>query len=133
MQELLTQFANDKMVITIAALVALDVVLGVAAALRDPDQAFRLSYLTDFLRNDVLGKLVPYYAIWACAALGGDFEVAGLSGIQDGVGVIVCAALAGSILNSLRDMGLMTALSNTIAGPDPNTPEGANDTVAPGK
>ena len=134
MEQLLHDFANDEMVITIAILVGLDFVLGVAAALKDPVQQFRLAYLTDFLRNDVLGKLVPYYAVWAAVQLGGDFELGGISMIQDGVGAVVVAALAGSILNSVRDMGLGTSVPDVIAGPDPNTPEGpVGGVVAPDK
>lgn len=133
MQQLLHDFANDSMVITIAVLVGLDLVLGVAAALKDPSQSFRLAYLTDFLRNDVLGKMIPYYAVWAAVNVGGDFEVAGIPAIEDGVGALVIAALAGSILNSLRDMDLWKAAPDEVAGPDPNTPEGSSNTVSPGK
>jgi hypothetical protein len=121
MVELLKQFANDEMVITIAALVALDVVLGVAASLRDPSQSFRLSYLADFLRNDVLGKMVPYYAVWVAVNLGGDFEIAGIPAIEDGVGALVVVALGASVLNSLRDMGLWKAAPEVLAGPDPGS------------
>lgn len=121
MEELLRQFANDEMVILIAILVGLDLLLGVAAAVRNDAQSFRLSYLTDFLRNDVLGKLVPYYAIWAAVNLGGDFEIAGIPAIEDGVGALVIAALAGSVLNSLRDMGLWQKAPDEMAGPDPES------------
>jgi urea transporter len=125
MEELLRQFANDEMVITIAVLVGLDIVLGIAAALKDPLQSFRLAYIMDFLRNDVLMKLVPYYAVWAAVQLGGDFELAGIDVIADGLGAGICVALGASILNSLRDMGLGTSvLPDVIAGSDPNTPAG---------
>lgn len=123
MAELLKQFANDEMVITIAVLVGLDIVLGMAAALKDPEQRFRLNYITDFLRNDILMKLVPYYAVWAAVQLGGDFELAGISMIQDGLGAGICVALGASILNSLGDMGLGN-LPTVLAGNDPNTPAG---------
>ncbi len=124
MEELLRQFANDEMVITIAVLVGLDVVLGIAAALKDPSQTFRLNYIMDFLRNDVLMKLVPYYAVWAAVQLGGDFEVAGIGMISDGLGAGICVALGASILNSLSDMGLWKNAPTEIAGNDPNSPSG---------
>lgn len=123
MEQLLREFANDEMVITIAVLVGLDIVLGVAAALKDPVQTFRLNYIVDFLRNDVLMKLVPYYAVWAATQLGGDFELAGISVIQDTLGAGICVALGASILKSLGDMGLGN-LPTVVAGNDPNTPAG---------
>lgn len=121
MVELVKQFANDEMVILIAALVALDLVLGVSAALKNPDQAFRLSYVTDFLRNDILGKMVPYYAVWVAVNLGGDFELAGIPLIEDSVGALVVAALGASVLNSLRDMGIWKSAPDEVAGPDPGS------------
>jgi hypothetical protein len=120
MVELVKQFANDEMVLLIAALVALDLVLGVSAALKNPDQAFRLSYVTDFLRNDILGKMVPYYAVWVAVNLGGDFELAGIPLIEDSVGALVVAALGASVLNSLRDMGLWKSAPDEVAGSDPS-------------
>ena len=120
--DLVKQFANDSMVITIAILVALDFVLGVSASVKDPAQGFRLSYVSDFLRNDVLGKMVPYYAVWVAVNVGGDFEVAGIPAIEDGVGAIVVAALAASVLGSLRDMGLWKSAPDAITGSDPASP-----------
>ena len=124
MQELVRQFANDEMVITIAVLVVLDFVLGVSASFKNPDQRFRLVYVTDFLRNDVLMKLVPYYAVWVAVNLGGDFELAGIPMIEDGVGALVVVALAASIVNSLKDMNLWKAPPESISAADPNTPAG---------
>lgn len=120
MEELLRQFGDDPTVRISAALVALDFVLGIAAAVKLG--VFRLSYIADFLRNDVLGKLLPLYAVWAVTHLVGDFQVSGLELIEESSTALVIAALAGSILNSLRDLGLAKTMPNEVAGPDPAAP-----------
>lgn len=119
MNELLRKFANDREVQAVAALVLLDFVFGVGAAFKT--KTFRLSYLTDFLRNDVLGKLVPYFAVMAVVTVGGDVSVGGVN-IQDVVGVAVIAALSSSILSSLNDLGFWKSAPAEIAGADPATP-----------
>ena len=119
MNGLIQQFANDREVQVVAALVALDFVLGVAAAVKGG--SFRLSYLADVLRNDVIGKVIPYYAIWAAVTLGGDISIGGV-GIKDVVAAAVVAALSGSVLSSLKDLGLWQSAPAAIAGPDPSSP-----------
>src|SRR3990172_4923279 len=122
MEDLIREFTNDPMVQTMAVLVVIDIVLGISAAVVGKSQTFQLSYVVDFLRNDVLGKLVPYYAVWAGVHLGGDFEVIGIPAIESVVGAAVIAALGASILNSLRDLGFWKSAPNELAGPDPGTP-----------
>lgn len=123
MTELVKQFAGDPAVQAAAVLVALDFVLGIAAAFKTG--SFRLVFVADFLRADVLGKLVPFYAVWAAVELGGDFEIPGLDlgAIKAAAALAVWGAMGGSILNSLRDLGLWKAAPDAIAGPDPVTPE----------
>lgn len=116
--EILDQFADDPTVRLLLAVIALDVLLGVSAALKD--RSFRLSYLGDFLRNDVLGKAVPYLALWGVLHVSGaDFSVLGLDAIEETVGAIAIAAVGGSVLNSLRDLGLWKSAPEAIAGSDP--------------
>ncbi len=121
MNALIEQFANDDTVRLIAALVLLDIVLGVAAAIKVG--TFQFNYLMDFLRNDVLGKLLPYFAVWGAVRLAGDVELGGIGIIEETIGVGIVVALGASILNSVRDLGLEGKPldgKNVIAGPDPN-------------
>ena len=122
MQQLIEAFANDPGIRLAAALVLLDFVLGVSAALKA--RTFRLAWLPDFLRRDVLGKLVPYFAVWAAVRLGGDVELGGVGAIEETVNAAVVLALGASILNSLRDLGALTGAPDEIAGSDspPPTP-----------
>lgn len=120
MNELIRKFANDREVQTVAVLIVLDFVFGVSAAFKT--KTFRLSFLSDFMRNDVLGKVVPYFAVMAAVTIGGNVDVGGVN-IQDVVGVAVIAALSASILSSLNDLGFWKSAPPEIAGPDPATPD----------
>lgn len=122
MVELINSFTEDPTVILIGILVGLRFVTGVLAALVDKEQAFRLAFVADILRNDVLGKVIPYFALWAAVQVGGDIDLGGLDVIEEGAAVVVIAALTGAILNSLRDLGLLGSTPDVIAGPDPVTP-----------
>lgn len=120
MEILLRDFGNDPTVIAIAALVALDVLLGISAALGNPKQEFRFSYIADFLRKDVLGKLVPYAGLWVVLHLTGDIELGGVEAVEEGAGIFIIAALGASCLNSLRDLGILPrSTPDFIAGDDP--------------
>lgn len=117
MIELINEFTADKGVQLAAALVALDIVLGVSAAVYL--KKFQLSYAVDFLRNDILAKLVPYFAVWMAVRVGGDWEVAGLGAIESVTNAAIVAALGASILNSLRDLNVWSSAPDSVAGPDP--------------
>lgn len=118
---LLRDFADDPTVRIVAALILLDFVIGIAAAVNA--RSFRLGWLSDFLRADVLGKVVPYFAVWAAVRVSGDFELAGFGLIEEGVGATVMLALGASVLNSLRDLGLASAAPDVIAGSDVPPPQ----------
>lgn len=122
MNTLIRQFTDDPTVRLAAVMVALDFALGILAALNA--HTFRLGWLSDFLRRDVLGKLVPYFAVWAAVRLGGDVELGGVGAIEETVGALVIAAVGASILNSLRDLGLLSGAPDALAGSDnpPPTP-----------
>lgn len=115
-------FFNDTRVQIMLLLIALDLVLGVAASLKNGD--FRLSFVADFARNDILGKVVPFAALYAGYkfASGADIVIPGLDMqvVTDAAWAVVLAALGGSLLGSLKDFGL--SLPNSVAGPDPSTP-----------
>lgn len=94
--------AHDDKLIYALILVAVDLVLGVAAALAT--RQFKLSYIADFARNDILNKLVPWGTLYVAAkfATGSDF----LGTAENAVYVIAIAAWVGSIIASLTALGL---------------------------
>jgi len=118
-------FWNDERTQIVLLLIALDLALGVLAALKAG--GFRLSFLSDFARNDIINKVLPFAVLYAGYkyAANADIVIPGvdLEMIMNAAWVIVMAALGGSLLNSLRDLGLGTSLlPDPIAGPDPATP-----------
>lgn len=116
-------FVDDPNVRILVGLVALDFILGISAALVNPTMGFRLSFIGDIFRNDVLGKLIPYLGIWVVLHSSGvDFSVAGIDAIEETTFAIAALALGGSILSSLNDMGLWKSGPPQILGPDPETP-----------
>jgi len=107
LQSWLTQFANDTKVQAILLLLLADFVLGVAAALKTG--TFRLSYVADLLKNDVLGKVLPYFAFYVLAIVAGSQNII-IPGLDFGIiagsaYALVVAALGGSVLSSIADLG----------------------------
>lgn len=119
MLNLLNQFTEDPTVTALAILVALDVILGVTVALKNG--TFKFVIVSDFLRADVLGKLIPYYAVWIAVHVGGDVMLGDFGVIEESAGVLAIAAIGASVLNSIRDLGL-SALPDELAADDPTTP-----------
>lgn len=115
---LLSQFWNDGKVDWLVLLVIVDFVLGVIAALKS--RTFRLSYVADFLRKDVIFKLGGYLVLYAAAVYAGEAEVLGIPEFDPGLlagaaYVVVVGAFVGSILNSLRDLGLFGGVERPTA------------------
>lgn len=106
--QIIHQIATDSQLEAITAAIIIDLVLGVLAALKTG--VFKLAYLANFARNDVLGKAVPWAALDAAAIVAGgtDIVIPGLdlTGIAHAAFAVVIAALVGSILGSLKDLGL---------------------------
>lgn len=119
MESLLNQFQDDPTVIALSILVAVDVVLGVLSAFKRG--VFKFVIVADFLRADVLGKLLPYYAIWAAVHIGGDVMLGDLGLIEETTGALAIAAIGASVLNSVKELGLST-LPEVVAADDPTTP-----------
>jgi hypothetical protein len=69
----------------------------------------------------VLGKLLPYYAVWAAVHVSGDVVLGDFGVIEETTGALAIAAVGASVLNSLRDLG-MSKLPDAIAADDPTTP-----------
>lgn len=119
-------FFEDQRVQVMLLLVVLDLLLGVIAALVNKEQSFRLSYVADFARNDILGKVAPFAVLYAGYkyAANADIVIPGfdLEIVMNGAWVIVLASLVGSLLNSLRDLGLASQAPDEVAGDDPSSP-----------
>jgi len=125
MGTLLHRFFEDTRTQIALLLVLLDLGLGVIASVVKGN--FRLSFVSDFARNDLLGKVVPFFLLYGgyVYAKNADVVIPGvdLDVIMNGAWVIVSAALVGSLLNSLRDVGLVpAAVSSHLAGDDPGAP-----------
>lgn len=126
MINLLDQFIEDPTVILLSALVALDVVLGVLSAL--VRKTFKLVLISDFLRADVLGKLLPYYAVWVAVHVSGDVMLGEFGVIEETAGALAVAAVGASVLNSLNELRLgtpdnaSTSATEVLASDDPTTP-----------
>ena len=127
MGALLNSFFEDTRTQIALLLIVLDVILGVLAVFVDSTQGFRLSYIGDFLRNDVLGKVVPFFVIYGGYkyAKNADLIIPGvdMEVIMNAVWLVVLAALGGSLFKSLSDMGLFSKDAPQLSGPDPMTPE----------
>ena len=113
-QDVAHQFANDKQLQAVLVLIALDLILGVAAAVKT--RQFQFTKLVGFLQNDVLGKVLPWFALFAFGKFAPSVDVLGLdlNQIQTGVWVLMSAALIASLVSSLADMGLGDKLPGFI-------------------
>ena len=126
MLNLLNQFTEDPTVILLSALVGLDVVLGILSAL--VRKTFKLVLISDFLRADVLGKLLPYSAVWAAVHVSGDVMLGEFGVIEETAGALAVAAVGASVLNSLNELRLgtpdnaSTSATEVLASDDPTTP-----------
>lgn len=102
-------------------LIALDFIFGVLVAFLHG--TFRLSYVSQFLRDDVLSKLVPWVALRYVNKLVPGLAVVGVDvgTLATAAWVVFFAAMVGSILGSLKQLGI-SGLPETIAGADPATP-----------
>jgi len=112
----LHRFFEDTRTQITLLLIVLDLGLGVVASV--VAGGFRLSFVADFMRNDVLGKVVPFFMIYGgfvyaknadLVIPGVDFDV-----VMNGAWVVVTAALVGSLL-SQRATFLLVPLFSTIA------------------
>lgn len=114
--QIIASFAHDDQVKAVVVLIAADIVFGVIAAVNLG--TFRLTYISNFLQNDVLKKVLPWFALFAFGKVSAT-TIAGIDfgTIADGVWVGVVAALAGSLLSSLGDLGISVPL--TLGGHAP--------------
>lgn len=96
----------------IATLIALDVVVNVAAAIKLKE--FEWQRMGDFLLTNVLPYLIVYGGLRAASwSLGSDWDVAVYA-----VFAVIVATLLGSIATAARDMGLDIPLPGLTKAPD---------------
>lgn len=104
---LLSSFAHDEQLKAVVILIVADLVLGVLAAVYNKEQSFGLHFVANFMHNDVLGKVVPWFVLFAIgknssqSLLGVDFGT-----LADGAWAAVTLALVGSLTTSLSDFGV---------------------------
>lgn len=99
---------SDTQLQTILLLVAVDFILGVLAALKIG--TFKLAYLSNFLRNDVVAKAFGWAVLDVGAVIAGDAHILigglDLTNMAHAAFVLISAALVGSILGSVKELGL---------------------------
>jgi hypothetical protein len=108
MQAALNSFANDSTFQAVIVLIILDLVLGVAAAAANKEQRFSFAKLSQFAQDDLLGKVFPWFVIYAAWKYAPNVDVLGidLEVIQKGIFVAVAVALLASMASSLADLGV---------------------------
>lgn len=118
---ILSSFAHDKQVGVVIALIVADFILGVGAAFKLG--TFRLTYVSNFARNDLLGKVFPWFVVFALDKASHSAGIVGPIDWGQANNVAFAAvtlAMAGSILSSLADFGVN--LPVTLAGKAPASP-----------
>lgn len=103
--QILNSFVHDTQVHAVAVLIAADIVFGVVAALKLG--TFRWKLIADYLMEDVVGKVVPWLALFAFGKVSTS-SVAGIDfgTIADAAFVTATLALVGSLTQSLQDLGV---------------------------
>lgn len=123
-QWLLTFAHDDKLKIAVIVLL-LDFILGVVAAVKT--KTFRLSYIYDFAKTDVLFKMVPWLAFYVLALIAGgtDIVIPGLDlgFVAGSMYALMLAAWVGSILSSLATLGIAVKLPTALTGGEKTVPQ----------
>lgn len=109
-----TEFAHDGYFQAVMVVIVVDVLLGIAAALKRRE--FKFSWLSAFARDDLLGKVFPWFIIYTAAKYAPNVAVVGidLTSIEKVVWGAVVVALGGSLLSSLKDLGVPIPEPNAI-------------------
>ena len=123
--QIATQFAHDKQVGLVIMLIIADFVFGLIAAFKLG--TFRLTYFSNFAKNDLLGKVVPWFGVFFldkashAAAIVGPVD---WSAVDTAVFVAVTGAMAGSIFSSLMDLKLPTGTTTAVEALAGHAPPG---------
>lgn len=101
-------FVSDTKVHVLLLVIAVDLALGIIAAVKT--KTFKLSYISQFMHDDVLSKVVPYFVLYFAALVAGN-QTALIPGLDLGViaggaYALIIAAMVGSIIGSLKSLGI---------------------------
>lgn len=105
--QLLNAFAHDDKVLYALLLIGADFILGAGAAAYRGTFAF--SYVADTLRTDVLGKLFPWFIVYAADRASHGAGLIGPVDFGDAAGAayaLLVVAVGASIVKSLGDFGV---------------------------
>jgi hypothetical protein len=130
-QQVLVAFFSDLKLQAAVALIVVDFIVGVAAALKAGK--FNLSYIAAFAKDDVAFKLLPWLAVYVGAKYAGHQQIVipgfDLNVIAMSVYVAVVTAWTASISASLAELGFgreaavaIHAGSEHPGSPPPPTP-----------
>jgi hypothetical protein len=120
---ILHSFVTDQQVTLVAILIAADLIFGVSASLKL--RTFNLSYIATFAKDDVLGKVVPWFGLFAFSKVAPGNLVAGIDfgNLATATFALVTAALVGSLVSSLADLGVpVPAIAAGHVGHNPPPP-----------
>jgi len=123
LQAWLTSLGHDTKLVGVLVMLAIDLVLGVMAAVKLG--TFRFAYIGDVLRTDVLGKVVPWAVLYLLVKATNNVELGwgiDLSTAENIAYGLVIVALAGSVLGSLKDLGIGTGLPPALTGKEKADP-----------
>jgi hypothetical protein len=119
--QILASFVNDTQVHAVALLVAADIVFGVLAAVKL--HAFRVQNLVDTLHDDVLAKVLPWFALFAFGKVSSS-SVGGVDfgNVADVFFGGITLAIGASIIKSLADLGVKGVPAVLAGASNPNKP-----------
>lgn len=105
-QAVFSSFAHDKQLYAVIILIVVDLILGVGAALYKGTFAF--TKITGFLHDDVLGKVFPWFVLFAVSKFAPGADVLGVdfNALQTAAWALVLIALVASLTASLADFGV---------------------------
>lgn len=103
---LLDSFLTNDQFRTVFILLAADFVFGVAAAVKT--RSFVVKRLADIGKDEFLGKVAPWAALWTFGVITQGTSIAGVgfATIATGYFALVTASEVGSLFDSFQDLGL---------------------------
>jgi hypothetical protein len=120
---LIASFAHDAQLKLVVVLIVADFIFGVGAALKL--KTFNASYVATFARDDLLGKVVPWFALFAFGKVANGVALGpvGFGALADSTFVLVTGALVASVFSSLKELGVPVPLPvGPTATPRPPSP-----------
>lgn len=123
MGAIVRSFANDVQTQAVLVLVVLDLILGIVSSVKLGEFAF--TKVSGFLKDDVLSKVLPWFAIYAAWKYAPSVDVlgVGLEQVQQAVFAGVVIALIASLTSSLADLGLSMPKSLATGENEGSTPK----------